>query len=65
MMKPDQNAGGKEIKLNPIVELTRSLTQFIMGKKDPLPLQFIRVTEKFDVVKRMSYKGWVLRRDSE
>ncbi len=34
-------------------------------KSDGFPLQFIRVSEKFDVVQRSPYKGWVLRHDRE
>jgi hypothetical protein len=64
-MKSGQPAGAKEINRNPIKELIRSLTQFVTRRNESLPLQFIPVTEKFDVVKRMSYKGWVLRKDSE
>jgi hypothetical protein len=62
-MKAGQPAGVKKINLTPIIELVRSLTRFVTRKHEPL--QFIPVTEKFDVVKRMSYKGWVLRKDSE
>jgi hypothetical protein len=32
---------------------------------DKEALQFTRITEKFDVVKRSTYKGWVLRPDIE
>jgi hypothetical protein len=64
-MKSNQPSGVKEINPNRIIELIRSLTQFVTQKHKPLPLQFIPVTEKFDVVKRMSYKGWVLRKESE
>jgi hypothetical protein len=64
-MKLHQPAGVEKINLTPIIELVRNLTRFVTRKHEQLPLQFIPVTEKFDVVKRMSYKGWVLRKDIE
>jgi hypothetical protein len=44
-------------------------TKFIQGlfssHNESSPLQFSRVTERFDVVKKLHYKGWILRQDNE
>jgi hypothetical protein len=44
-----------------IIELINRIAEQFPFKNQPLPLEFVRVTEKFDVVQKLPYKGWVLR----
>lgn len=48
-----------------ITDIIKSLSHLFLFKKVTFPLHFIWVTEKFDVVQRLQYKGWPLRPDSE
>jgi hypothetical protein len=59
---------GKQIfekNYNPILDIIKSLSNLFSSKDAAMPLQFVRITEKFDVVQRSQHKGWVLRPDNE
>jgi hypothetical protein len=62
------------MKSDKLIETIRKNIQSVMNiimsklfttENKILPLQFVRVVEKFDVVERPEYKGWVLRPNSE
>jgi hypothetical protein len=44
-----------------IIDSIKNAANLLVAANRELPLQFVRVTEKFDVVERSQFKGWVLR----
>ena len=50
---------------HPVGKLIENIKKLFSRINEPAQLQFILVTEKFDVVRKSSYREWVLRPDGE
>ena len=61
-MKAQKQPETASNELQAILEIINSIKLFSIENKFLSP-QFIRITEKFDVVHRSDFKGWVLRPD--
>jgi len=62
-MKAQQQPETASNELQAILEIINSIKLFSIENIFLSP-QYIRTTEKFDVVHRSDFKGWVLRPDS-
>jgi hypothetical protein len=51
--------------IRPILDVIKKVEEALTAKPQLIPVQFIRVSEKFDVVKKLPHKGWVLKPDGE
>jgi hypothetical protein len=44
-----------------IISFLKKIEKGFTSKNTVLPLEFIRIKEKFDVVEKLPYKGWIFR----
>ena len=61
-MKAQKRSGTTVKDIHAIMDIVKSIKLFSI-ENIFLSSQFIRITEKFDVVHRSDFKGWVLRPD--
>ena len=61
-MKAQKQSGTTVKDIHAIMDIINSIKLFSIENIFLAP-QFIRITEKFDVVHRSDFKGWVLRPD--
>jgi hypothetical protein len=61
-MKAQKLSGTTVKDIHAITDIINNIKLFSVEKMFLSP-QFIRITEKFDVVHRSGFKGWVLRPD--
>lgn len=47
-----------------IMNVLSGIRDFILKGNRSMPLKFVRLTEKFDVIEKSHYKDWVLRPNS-
>ena len=62
-MKLIKLSGTIQKNINSILDVINSLLKKIPTNKIPLTLEYVRVTEKFDVVRRSQGRQWVLTPD--
>ena len=61
-MKAQKQSGTGVKDIHAIMDIINSIKLFSIENMFLSP-QFIRITEKFDVVHRSDFKGWILRPD--
>ena len=61
-MKAQKQSGTGVKDIHTIMDIINSIKLFSIENMCLSP-QFIRITEKFDVVHRLDFKGWILRPD--
>jgi hypothetical protein len=60
-MKTAKATGMIHKNIEPIMNIISSIFNYFSRENRSLPLQFVRLTEKFDTVEKSHYKDWVLR----
>ena len=64
-MKSIKSVGTVRENIKAILDVISSLVQKVRSNKIPLALEYVRITEKFDVVRRSQGREWVVMPDRE